>query len=50
MIIMKTLCKGFLFSACDVIAWTREVKHWTSTVEKCNIKVRISLKSFNIQS
>ena len=38
---MKTLCKGFLFSACDVTALDREVKHWTNTVEKCNIKVRI---------
>ena len=46
---MKTLCKCFLFSACDVTAWAREVKHWTSTEEKCNIKVRISLKPFNIQ-
>ena len=49
MITMKTLCKGFLFSACDVTTWAREVKHWTSTVEKCNIKVRISLKPVNIQ-
>ena len=49
MITMKTLLNGFLFSACDVTAWAREVKHWTSTEEKCNIKVRISLKPFNIQ-
>ena len=49
MITMKTLCKGFLFSACDVTALAREVKHWTNTVEKCNIKVRISVKPFNIQ-
>ena len=25
MITMKTLCNGFLFSACDVTAWAREV-------------------------
>ena len=39
---MKTFFKGFLFSACDVTAWPREVKHWTSVEEKCNIEVRIS--------
>ena len=50
LITMKTLCKGFLFSACDVTAWAREVKQWTSTEEKCNIKVRISLKQFKIQT
>ena len=49
MITMKTLGKGFLFSACDVTAWARKVKQWTSTVEKCNIKVRISVKPLNIQ-
>ena len=39
---MKTFFKGFLFSVCDVTVWAREVKHWTSVEEKCNIKVRIS--------
>ena len=42
LITMKTICKGFIFSGCEVIAWAREVKHWTSTEEKCNIQVRIS--------
>ena len=45
---MKTLYKGFLFSACDLTAWAREVKHWTSNEEKCNMKVRISFKPLNI--
>ena len=49
MIIMKNPLQVFLFSACDVTAWAREVKHWTSAEEKCNIKVGISLKPFNIQ-
>ena len=31
---METLLNGVLFSACDVTAWVREVKHWTSTEEK----------------
>ena len=44
MITMKTLFEGFLFSACDVTAWARKVKHWTRTGEECNIKIRISLK------
>ena len=46
---MKTFFKGSLFSACDITAWDREVKHLTSTEEKCNMKVRISLRPFNIK-
>ena len=42
MITMITLCKSFLFSACDVTAWVREVKHWTGSEEMCSINVRIS--------
>ena len=34
MITMETLFKGSLFSACDVMAWVRNVIHWTSTKEK----------------
>ena len=30
-IAMVTLFQGSLFSAGDVTAWAREVKHWTST-------------------
>ena len=48
MITKKTVFKGSLFSACDVTAWAREVKHWTSTEERYNTKVKISLKPFNI--
>ena len=33
----------------DVTAWVREVKHWTNTEERFNIKVKISLKLFNIK-
>ena len=33
-IAMVTLFQGSLFSACDVTAWARAVKHWTSTEEK----------------
>ena len=43
-IIMQALFNGSLFSACDVTAWARKVKHWTKTEEKC----KISLKPFNI--
>ena len=49
MIIMYAPFNGFLFSACDVTAWARKVKQWTSTEEKCNIKVKISLKPFKIK-
>ena len=48
-ITIKTLFKGSLFSACDVTAWAREVMHWTSTEEKLDMKVRISLKPFSIE-
>ena len=34
LITIKALFKGFLLSVCDVTAWAREVKHWTSTEEK----------------
>ena len=40
---METLFKGSLSSACDITAWAKEVIHWTSTEEKCDMKVRISL-------
>ena len=30
---MKTLFMDSLFSVCDIIAWAREVMHWTSTEE-----------------
>ena len=51
MITIKINFTGLLCSDFDVIliAWAREVKHWTSTEKKCNIKVRISLKPFSIQ-
>ena len=49
-ITMKTFFKGFLFSACDVTAWVREVKHWTGSEKEWSIKVRKSLKPFKIQS
>ena len=48
-ITITTLFKGSLFSACDVTAWAREVMHWTSTEEKLDMKVRISLRPFNIK-
>ena len=48
-ITIETLFKGSLFSACDVTAWVREVMHWTSTEEKLDMKVRISLKPFSIE-
>ena len=48
-ITIKTLFKGSLFSACDVTAWAREVMQWTSTEEKLDMKVRISLKPFSIE-
>ena len=48
-ITMETLFKGFLFSACDITAWAREVTHWTSTEEKWDMKVKISLKPLNIK-
>ena len=46
---MSALFRGSLFSACDATAWAREVKHRTNTEERCNIKVKISLKRFNIK-
>ena len=48
-ITIGNLFQGSLFSACDVTAWVREVMHWTSTEEKPDMKVRISLKPFNIK-
>ena len=48
-ITITTLFNGSLFSACDVTAWVREVMHWTSTEEKLDMKVRISLKPFHIK-
>ena len=46
---MEPLFKCSLSSACDVTAWVREVMHWTSIEEKWDMKVRISLKPFNIK-
>ena len=37
---METLLNVLLFSACDVPAWVREVKHWTSTEEKSGGEVK----------
>ena len=46
---IKTLFKGFLFSACDLTAWAREVMRWTSIEEKLGMQIRISLQPFKIE-
>ena len=46
---MRNLFEGFLFSACEVTAWAKQLEHWTYTEEECNKKGSISLKPFNIQ-
>ena len=47
---METLFKGCLSSACDVTGWAREVyMHWTSTEEKWDMKLRMSLKPLNLK-
>ena len=49
-ITMKILFQGYLFSACDVTAWAREVMHWTNTEEEWYMKVRISLRPLKTYS
>ena len=47
---INTPFKCLQFPACDVTAWTRELKHWTSTWENWDVKVLITLKIFKVES